>query len=326
MNGRLEKEMLAQKYMEDKLKDLPEIFKNYYLYLRAAKKTYSTIKVYMNGIVRFAKFVEGNKITNEFYKNVKPETIEEFLINLETTTKKGQVTRMGTDAQCTYWSYLNTFYEFLSKRNYIKENVVAKTSRPKNTDEHQTVYLTKKEIKGLMKAIDNNPDEVTRIRDATLIELGIKTGLRCSALININLPDINFEESYIQVVEKGSKNRKIGIGENTKEVLKKWIEIRQNNFANVDTDALFISQKNNRLSPDAANDALKKYAKAAGIQKKVTMHKLRSSAATNLAAAGVSIQAIANQLGHSSTVVTQRYISVLSEEKKKTVDVLDSLF
>lgn len=326
MNGRLEKEILAQKYMEDKLKDLPEIFKNYYLYLRAAKKTYSTIKVYMNGIIRFAKFVEGDKITNGFYKNVKPETIEEFLISLETTTKNGQITRMGTDAQCTYWSYLNAFFEFLAKRDYIKENVVTKTSRPKNTDEHQTVYLDKREIKKLMSAVNNNKDKVTRLRDATLIELGIKTGLRCSALINIDLPDINFDENYIQVVEKGSKTRKIGIGENTKSMLVEWIKVRQQNFPNANTSALFVSQKNNRLSPSAANDMLKKYAKAAGITKKVTMHKLRSSAATNLAAAGVSIQAIANQLGHSSTVVTQRYISVLSEEKKRTVDVLDNLF
>ena len=177
-----------------------------------------------------------------------------------------------------------------------------------------------------MKAINDNPDDVVRLRDATIVELCIKTGLRCSALMNINMSDINFNEDYIQVVEKGSKTRKIGIGANTKEMLKKWINVRQQKFANANINALFVSQKNNRLSADAANDMLKKYAKAAGIQKKITMHKLRSSAATNLAAAGVSIQAIANQLGHSSTVVTQRYISVLSEEKKQTVDVLDNLF
>ena len=326
MNGRLEKEILAQKYMENKLKCLPEIFKNYYLYLRAAKKTYSTIKVYMNGIIRFAKFVDGDKLKNEFYKDVKPETIEEFLISLETTTKKGQVARMGTDAQCTYWSYLNAFFEFLAKRDYIAENVVTKTSRPKNTDEHQVIYLDKREIKKLMNAVNSNKDKITRLRDATIIELGIKTGLRCSALMNIDLHDINFDENYIHVVEKGSKTRKISIGDNTVNMLKEWIEIRQQNFPNANTNALFVSQKNNRLSSNAANEMLKKYAKAAGITKKITMHKLRSSAATNLAAAGVSIQAIANQLGHSSTVVTQKYISVLSEEKKKTVDVLDNLF
>lgn len=326
MNGRLEKEMLAQKKMEEKLSSLPEIFKSYYLYLRASKKTYSTINVYMNGIIRFAKFVEGNKISDKFYKNVRPETIEGFLISLETTTKNGQVTRMGTDAQCTYWSYLNTFFEFLMKRNYVSENVVTKTSRPKNTDEHQTVYLDKKEIKKLMKAINNNPDNVVRLRDATIIELGIKTGLRCSALMNINISDINFEEDYIKVVEKGSKTRKIGIGINTKEMLQKWIEVRKQKFSNVNTDALFISQKNNRLSSDAANDMLKKYAKAAGIQKKITMHKLRSSAATNLAAAGVSIQAISHMLGHSNTSVTMRYVEVLSQEQQEATNILDSLF
>lgn len=326
MNGRLEKEITMQNKIEQKLQGLPEIFKSYYLYLRGSKKTYSTINVYINGLIRFAKFVCGEKIDNDFYKAIKPETIESFLINLETTTKNGQVARMGTDAQCTYWSYLNTFGDFLYKRNYIKENVVAKTTRPKNTDEHQTVYLDKKEIKKLMDTIDKNLDRTSAIRDTTLIGLGLFTGLRCSALLNININDINFDENYIQVVEKGSKNRKIIIGDNAKGMLRNWMRIREREFGHLDINALFISQKKNRLSVDAANDILKKYAKEAGIKKKITMHKLRSSAATNLAAAGVSIQAIADQLGHSSTIVTQRYISVLSEEKKRTVDVLDKLF
>ena len=326
MNGRLEKEIAMQNKIEQKLQVLPEIFKSYYLYLRGNKKTYSTINAYINGLIRFAKFVCGEKIDNDFYKTMKPETIEGFLISLETTTKNGQVARMGTDAQCTYWSYLNTFGDFLYKRNYIEENVVAKTTRPKNTDEHQTVYLDKREIKKLMDTINRNPDRTSAIRDITLIGLGLFTGLRCSALLNINVDDINFDENYIQVVEKGSKTRKIIIGNNAKEMLQHWVKLRERKFGYLDTNALFISQKKNRLSVDAANDILKKYAKEAGIKKKITMHKLRSSAATNLAAAGVSIQAIADQLGHSSTVVTQRYISVLSEEKKKTVDVLDNLF
>lgn len=326
MNGRLEKEIKAQEKMEKQLMGLPQIFKAYYLYLRAAKKSYSTINVYILGVIRFAKFICGDNIKDDFYKNIKPETIEEFLISLETTVKNGQVVRMGADAQCTYWSYLNTFGDFLAKRGYVQENVVSKTSRPKNTEEHQTVYLDKKEIKKLMNTIESNPNKIIAMRDSTLIGLGLVTGLRCSALVNINMSDINFDEGYIQVVEKGSRSRKVGIGENTKNMLQRWIKIREKEYGYIESNALFISNKDNRLSTNAANNALKKYAQEAGIKKKISMHKLRSSAATNLAAAGVSIQAIANQLGHSSTIVTQRYISVLSEEKKKTVDVLDNLF
>ena len=71
---------------------------------------------------------------------------------------------------------------------------------------------------------------------------------------------------------------------------------------------------------------IKKYTAEAGINKHITPHKCRSSAATNLAASGVSIQAIAKQLGHSNISVTQRYVDVLSEEQAKTVKVLDNLF
>ena len=107
---------------------------------------------------------------------------------------------------------------------------------------------------------------------------------------------------------------------------KEWIEIRNRIFGDIDTAAVFISQKNGRLSGDAANDALKKYCAEAGIQKKITMHKLRASAATNLAASKVDIQTIGNILGHRSTATTLKYVAVLDENKKNAIDILDKLF
>jgi site-specific recombinase XerD len=68
-----------------------------------------------------------------------------------------------------------------------------------------------------------------------------------------------------------------------------------------------------------------KYAKDAGIKKHITPHKMRSSAATNLAAMGVNIQTIASMLGHENITTTQRYVAVLNEEKKNAVNALDKL-
>ena len=63
----------------------------------------------------------------------------------------------------------------------------------------------------------------------------------------------------------------------------------------------------------------------AGIEKKITLHKLRASAATNLAASKVDIQTIGNILGHQSTGTTLRYVAVLDENKKNAVGILDKL-
>ena len=325
MNGRLEKELLAEKKMQDKLKAFPKIFTEYYVYLRAAKKTYTTIGVYINYVIHFAKYLGGNTIDDNFYQHVGTSEIEGYIISLETKEVNGQLQRVGSDIQCARWSGLNTFFEFCVKRGYLMENPVAKTTRPKNTEEHTVTYLTKAEIKRIMKSIDQNPSDVMRIRDKTIVSLALSTGMRVGAIINLNIDDINFDENFIRVIEKGNKSRSIPIGENTAQLLQDWIAVRNMTFTNIDTNALFISRKNVRITSEAVGDMIKRYASDAGINKHITPHKCRSSAATNLAAAGVDIQTIGHMLGHRSTNTTLRYISVLDEKKKEATGILDKL-
>lgn len=326
MNGRLEKEVLAEKKMKEKLKGLPKIFSDYYTYLRAAKKTYTTINVYINYVINFANSICDNNINNDFYKTVETTDIENYLISLETKEVNGQLTRIGSDIQCARWSGLNTFFDFLVRRGYLTANIVAKTTRPKNTSEHTVTYLTKSEIKKIMGVIDNNSSAIMKIRDKTIMSLALSTGMRVGAIVNLNIDDLNFEEQTISVIEKGNKSRQISIGSNTAQLLQDWLSVRNERFKYIDTNALFVSQKNVRITSKAVGDMLKKYTAEAGINKHITPHKCRSSAATNLAAAGVSIQAIAKQLGHNQISTTQKYVDVLKEEKAKTVNILDNLF
>ena len=326
MNGRLEKEIMAENKMKEKLSTLPEIFSEYYIYMRASKKTYTTINTYINYIIHFVKFIYKSNIPDDFYKNVKVSDIENYLISLEARNVNGQLVRTGSDIQCTRWSGINAFFEFLIKRNYITSNPVLKTTRPKNTTEHTVTYLTKSEIKKIMNQIDKNSSQVVALRDRTIVALALSTGMRVGAITNLNISDINFEEHTINVIEKGNKIRQISIGDNIVALLQDWVNMRKKVFADIDTNALFISQKKCRITSKAVGDMIKRYTASAGINKHITPHKFRSSAATNLAAAGVSIQAIAKQLGHSNVSVTQRYLDVLKEEKEKTVKVLDNLF
>ena len=327
MNGRLEKEQKLQNRIEEKLKGQPEILRTYYTYLRANKKAFSSIDVYLNYVISFMKFVTHNSYDENFYK-VNIESIEKYLISMETSRKvDGTIKRINTDIQAARWSGLKNFYDFLVKRGYYVSNPIDKTSRPSTTNnEHNVTYLTRQEIKKIMDGVDKNPYKITAARDKTIIGLGLATGLRAGAIIGLNIEDIDFDNNVIHVIEKRNKVRNIEIGEQTAELLRDWIAVRGRAFKDVDTNALFISQKHNRISPDAINNMIQKYTKEAGIAKHITAHKLRSSSATNLAAAGVSIQAIAKQLGHSNIAITQRYVDVLKEEKEKTIKVLDNLF
>lgn len=325
MAGRLEKETQFYEKMKEKLKGMPKIINEYCTSMRANRKAYTTVGVYINNVLHFARFVCDGEITEDFYKHITPSDVENYMISLETKETPDGIKRMGDDILQSRWSSLNTFFDWCMKRGYIDKNPMGVVNRPKNNTEHKVTYLTKTEINKLFKAIDKNENEIFRMRDKTIISLAFATALRISALVNINIEDIDFENSVIKVVEKRQKVREIPIGENMKNTMKEYIEFREKAYAGVDSLALFLTKNHNRLSVWDANDMLEKYCDWAGI-KRVTFHKIRASAACALAKAGVPVKAIAQQLGHSGIGVTMRYLDVFNEDREKTKGVLDNLF
>ena len=318
--GRLEKETQFYDKMKEKLKDMPSIIGDYFTSMRANRKSYTTVKVYTDNVLHFARFIGDGVLTENFYKGITPSDVENYMISLETRQTASGVKRTGDDILQTRWSSLNTFFDWCMKRGYIDQNPMSFVSRPKNNTEHKVTYLNKTEINKLLKTID----ETFRRRDKTLVSLALATALRVSALVNINVDDIDFDGGVIKVIEKRQKVREIPIGENIKIMLKEWLKFREYRYADIDSPALFFSKNYNRLSVWGVGDMLEKYCDSAGI-KRITPHKLRASAATNLAAAKVDIQTIGNILGHKNTGTTLRYVAVLEENKKNAVGILDNL-
>lgn len=323
--GRLEKETQFYEKMKEKLKGAPKIISEYCTSMRANRKSYTTVGVYINNVLHFARFVTDGRLTEDFYKNITASDVENYMISLETRETPTGIKRTGDDVLQGRWSSLNTFFDWCLKRGYIDKNPMGVVSRPKNNTEHKVTYLTKVEINRLFRAIDKNPNKILSKRDKTIISLALATALRVSALVNINVDDIDFENNVIKVIEKRQKVREIPIGENIKSVLKEWVEFREDIYRDIDSPALFFSKNYERISVWGVNDMLEKYCDWAEI-KRITFHKLRASAACALAKAGVPVKAISQQLGHSGIGVTMRYVDVFNEDKEKTKGVLDNLF
>ena len=324
LTGRLEKEELFYQKINEKLKDLPTVLNEYYISMRANRKSYTTIGVYINNVLHFARFITNDNITDNFYKGITQTDVEQYMISLETKRNSKGVTRTGDDILQARWSSLNNFFDWLVKKKYVDVNPIQLVERPKNNTQHQVTYLTKTQINKLLKATDSNPSEVMAIRDRTIISLALATALRVSALVNINIEDIDFNNNVINVIEKRQKVRTIPFGEQTKKMLKEWIGVRREAFSDVDTDALFVSQKKGRISVDSIGDLLAKYCDEANIQR-ITPHKLRATAACMLAKNDIPIKAIAKQLGHNNITTTMRYIDVFNEDMEKTKNILDNL-
>lgn len=322
MSGRIEKEKKAMEAMDKKLEKLPEIFAIFYNWMNARDKTYTTMNNYINHVVDFMKFFTKGKKDNEFYKKVTDNDIERYMISIRTSVVNGKEIEVGDDIRAARWSSLNTFFKFLSQKKYIDNNPMLQTERPKIRTKHSVTYMTPEEIKSVFNRIEKEARPMIKNRDRCIVAVGLSTGLRVSAIVNIDMEDIDFKENTIKVIEKGRKTRFIKFADNLKTIMLIWMKDREIYFNQDATGPLFVSQEKNRMSVRSVQDTIKKYTDH--LPKHITPHKLRSSAAMNLYSNGVGILTIASVLGHENVSTTQRYTSAYDEEKENATNILDN--
>jgi site-specific recombinase XerD len=325
MNGRIEQENRLKVKIDSKLKTLPPVFSEFYSYMDADRKSYGTIKHYIEYVSDFMDAVSTPEHRNDFYKYVTIPEIREYIASLRRRSENGKEMKNSDSIQATRWSALNTFFNFLVMDDYINVNPMNKTKRPKNKTEKPIVYLEQDEIDDILNKIrkESKPQFVNR--NLAIVTLGIVTGIRVGALVQINIEDIDFVNNTIHVIEKGDKERYLNFGTNTRSILSSWIVDRSTYFGEIETNALFISQWKQRITDEGVRTLMKKYAD--GINgKHITAHTMRKSAATNMAKAGVDIQTIADILNHQNIQTTRKYAAVLNESKQKATNALDEMF
>ena len=323
MSGRIEKENHERKIMEKKLNTLPGIFTAFYNWMDARDKSYTTMKNYINHVIEFMVFFTKGEEDNQFYEKVTEDHIEKYMTSIRRKIVDGEEVLAGDDIRAAKWSSLNTFFKFLSHKKYITNNPMLLTERPRVKTVHTITYMTQKEIESVFKRILKESRPMLKNRDICIVAMGLGTGLRVSAIVNINIEDIDFVTNSIKVIEKGRKTREVKFADNLRSLLLVWMKDREIIFDGKATGPLFVSHRKERMSVDSVEYLVKKY--TSHLPKKITPHKLRSSAAMNLHGAGVDILTIASILGHENITTTQRYTRAYDEDKKEATNILDNL-
>lgn len=209
---------------------------------------------------------------------------------------------------------LRSFYKYLhSKVKLIEDNPALDLESPK-TDSRHPVYLTLDESMNLLNVIDGNFQE----RDYAIITLFLNCGLRLSELVSIDIDKI--KDDTLTVIGKGNKERTIYLNDACIDAINRYLEVRPIERIK-EKNALFISRKNNRLSPKGVQYVVKKYLKKAGLDtNKYSPHKLRHTAATLMYKYGnVDIRALQQILGHENVATTQIYTHIDDERLRKAV-------
>lgn len=179
----------------------------------------------------------------------------------------------------------------------------------KRHDKRMVDFLVRAEIEALLAA----PDRSSWLgrRDHALLLLAVQTGLRLSELIGLDRSSVALGTgAHVHCVGKGRKERCTPITRGACTAIKAWLAEPHPSGC----DVLFPTIHAGRLSADAVQYLVTKYASVARLQcaslkhKRVTPHVLRHSAAMELLQAGVDCSVIALWLGHESVETTQVYL------------------
>lgn len=323
MSGRYEKEKKFENRIVEKLKVSPSVMTDYYYHLISSGKSLATTYNYINYVTAFINFTYGNNVRDDFYLSVKPVNINKYIASLRTKEVNGKVERTSDSIRTVQWSALNSFFQFLTPE-YIKENPVTNTNRPKMKDKPNVTYLTEEEISELLNHVEIQSNRRLKNRDLCWLKLGFSTGLRVSAIVQIDIDDIDFENNQIRVTEKGDYDEYVMFGDKMKEQLKLCIRDREKISDKISTNALFVSQLGKRFSVDMLAKQLTQYAGSV-TNKKVTPHVMRHSCATNLYEKTGDIYLCSKQLHHKNVSTTERYAELSNMKKREATNILDDL-
>ena len=171
-------------------------------------------------------------------------------------------------------------------------------------------------IDDLKKMMTIKSSKYKELRSVLMIELLYSCALRVSELVGINLEDIDMNEGFVKVMGKGGKARFSPMGQTTIEVLKRYVKQRPN----CNTDALFINQKNLRISTRTVQNIVKNRALEVGVSINVHPHMLRHAAATHFLQSSHDLRTVQEFLGHKSIKSTQVYTHLDFLELSKVYD------
>ena len=202
---------------------------------------------------------------------------------------------------------IRSFFNYLcNKVHLLEENPCKDIDSPKQMKSLPR-YLTLDDSLSLLNAVDGKHKE----RDFCIITLFLNCGLRISELIGLNISDI--KDDALRVLGKGNKVRVVYLNDACKDALNRYLEVRRP-ISGKDRDALFLSERNQRISRAMVHSLVMKHLSMAGLDStQYSSHKLRHTAATLMLQNGVDVKAVQEVLGHEHLNTTEIYTHIDNE-------------
>lgn len=242
---------------------------------------------------------------------VEPSHLQDFVAYLN-------LLGIGATSQARILSAIKAFYQWLVLEEYLTQVPTKLLDNP-TIGRKLPQILAVHEMEALLCAIDHTTP--IGMRNRAMLETLYGTGLRVSELVMLKLSDVYFDERFLRVLGKGSKERLVPIGQVAIKYLRIYIEeIRscvavQKGFANY----VFLSRRGTTLTRVMVFLIVKGLAQRVGLGKRISPHTFRHSFATHLVEGGADLRAVQAMLGHESITTTGIYTHLDSSYLKQII-------
>ena len=280
---------MSQKQSKKSNKDLVLEFTNFLKFKKGLSA--NTIRAYESDITQFFEFTGENIINNDL--------IELFITSeLNDKSDNSKIRKISSIHQYIDWFNLD---------NKEYQIVIEKVSLKKGSYLPETISIS--DINRLINVYDHT--NYMNSRNLTLIDFMYSTACRVSELCDVRVSDLDFEEDFVKLFGKGSKQRIVPIGSELKINLSKYLKFRDE--LNTQEPYLFLSKNMNQLDRSAIFRIIKKSATLSDNALSVHPHTLRHSAATHMLEAGCDLRTLQELLGHTSVSTTKIYTKLTKE-------------
>jgi site-specific recombinase XerD len=281
-----------------------------------------TERNYRQALLEFSGWFQRQRQTPPDWNALRRDDFRDFLRFLG----RGRLSRAAVQLR---FSALRSFYKYLIRNGAAAVSPIRKLSLPAR-EKRLPRFLTVEQLRELLKAPGKElqreaegkkeADAGTYFRDAAILEVIYSCGLRVSELCRLRGEDVDWPGQLVRVRGKGKKERLVPIGAPALEAVRAYWKHRD--YAPAGTQPVFLARphKISPLTPRTVQLRLKTYLRAAGLDPKITPHKLRHSFATHLLDAGADLRSVQELLGHAHLVTTQVYTHLTTERLKRAYD------
>jgi integrase/recombinase XerD len=269
-------------------------------YLRAERGLAArTVEAYARDLVEYLEGLEKDGVKT-------PDAVlpAHVLRHLDALLARG----LSARSRARHLAALRVFHRFLLAERHAAVDPTAQLETPR-AGSRLPVVLSLEEVEALLDA--PRPDSPHGVRDVAMLALLYATGLRVSELVSLPVEGVRLDAGFLVARGKGNKERLVPIGSRALAAVRTYLlEARPALLHGRAARALFVTRRGGGFSRQGFWKLVCRYARAAGITKRVSPHKLRHSFATHLVEGGADLRSVQAMLGHADLATTQIYTHV----------------